>query len=139
MRLTKNESRYMKIIYRKESEGNGKFKTSSLAKEFGIKPASVTEVIQNLSEKGLLNYTPYQGAKLTERGKEAAEKQLRKHRILEFFLVNRLGYDPQEACKEALNLDYYASEKMINSICRSFNHPKTCPCGEEIFPARDKK
>lgn len=139
MKLTRNESRYLKMIYRRQHEKDGKLKTSLIAKELDVCPPSVTEVLQGLADKGLLEYTPYHGAELTERGSKEAENHLRKHRILEVLLVNHLSYTPEDACEEAFNLDYYASDQLINSICRSYGHPETCPCGKEISTDTDCK
>lgn len=136
MNLTKTESRYVKMIYRKQRDKNKELNTSSIAEYLDVRPPSVTEVLQGLAEKKLLRYTPYHEFELTDEGVKRAEEQLRKHRILEVLLVKKLGYTPENACKEAFNLDYYASNQLINSICRNFNHPKTCPCGKEIFPDR---
>lgn len=133
MKITKNEGRYLKMIYRKQREENEKLSTCSIAKNLDVRPPSVTEVLQSLAEKEFLKYDPYKGVKLTEKGVEMAREQLRKHRILEILLVEYLGYSPEEACEEAFRLDYYTSEELINSICRSFDHPEVCPCGKEIF------
>ncbi len=134
MNITKNESRYLKMIYRKQREEDENLSTCLIAKNLNVRPPSVTEVLQRLAEKGFLNYDPYSGVELTETGEERAKEQLRKHRILEVLLVEYLGYSPENACEKAFSLDYHASEDLINSICRSFDHPKTCPCGKEIFP-----
>lgn len=138
MELTKNESRYLKIIYREQREGNKKIRTTSIAEDLNVRPSSVTEVLQCLSEKGFLDYDPYHGVELTELGMEKARKQLRKHRILEVLFVDYLGYSPEMACEEAFDLDYHASEHLINSICRSFDHPEICPCGKRIFPNQSR-
>lgn len=137
MELTENESRYLKIIYRTQREEDEKLSTTSIAKDLKVRPSSVTEVLQGLAEKGLLEYVPYHGVGLTEMGIQKAREQLRKHRILEVLFVNYLGYNPENACEEALALDYHASKQLINSICRSFDHPEVCPCGKRIFSNRD--
>lgn len=136
MNITKNESRYLKLIYRKQHEEGEKLSTGSIAKNLNVRPPSVTEVLQRLADKGLLNYHSYNGIELTKAGAERAKKQLRKHRILEVLLVEYLDYSPNKACEKAFSLDYHAPEDLINSICRSFNHPEICPCGREIFPNR---
>lgn len=131
--ITENESRYLKLIYREQRETNGKIKTTTIAEHFGVRPASVTEVLKNLADKELLIYNPYRGVELTNEGAESAREQLRKHRILEVLFVNYLGYSAEKACEEALDLDYHTSKNLINSICRNFDHPEFCPCGKRIF------
>lgn len=133
MKITKNEGRYLKMIYRKQREENEKLSTCSIAKNLNVRPPSVTEVLQRLAEKEFLKHDPYNGVELTERGIEMAREQLRKHRVLEILLAEYLGYSPEKACEEAIRLDYCTSEDLINSICRSFDHPEACPCGKEIF------
>lgn len=133
LKVTENEARYLKLIYREHCEGSSKIRTTAVAKSFGVQPATVTEVIQNLAEKNLLRHKRYRGVELTKEGTAEARKLLRKHRILETLLVDLLNYDPQTACDEASKLDYHASRDLINAICRIYGHPKTCPCKKIIF------
>jgi len=133
LKITENEARYLKLIYREQREGSGKIKTVSLARTLAVKPATVTEVLQNLSNKNLVRCRRYHGVKLTRAGVMEARKLLRKHRILEVFLADILNCDAQMACREASKLDYRASMDLVNAICRTYGHPKTCPCGKVIF------
>ncbi len=133
LRLTEKESRYLKFIYRKQEEESEKLKTGDIAEYLKVEPATVTETLQNLAEKNLLQYRSYHGVDITEKGSEKAKELLRKHRILEVLFVNYLDLDSEKACEEALKLDYYATNNLINSICRTFDHPETCPCGKKIF------
>jgi DtxR family Mn-dependent transcriptional regulator len=135
--VTVNEGRYLKFLYREQQEGSCRVRTTVIAKSFGVKPATVTEVLQKLSEKGLLRYTRYQGADLTEIGLIEAKKLLRKHRILEVLLVRFLNYDSKTACEEAAGLDYHISEKLANAICQTYGHPEVCPCGKPIFKEKE--
>lgn len=131
--ITKNEADYLKLIYREQHEGFNKVKTTSVARSFNVKPATVTEVLQNLADKNLIKHEPYHGVELTKNGVWEAQKILRKHRILEILLTDLLDYDPPRACDEASKLDYYSSRELINSICRAHGHPKVCPCEKTIF------
>ncbi len=133
LKVTENEARYLKLIYREQHEGPGKIRTTAVAKSLGVQPATVTEVLQNLSEKNLLRHRRYRGVELTKEGVAEARKLLRKHRILETLLVDLLNYDPQRACDEASKLDYHASRDLINAICRTYGHPEICPCEKTIF------
>jgi DtxR family Mn-dependent transcriptional regulator len=112
-------------------------RTTELAEAFGVSPASVTEMIQKMAAEGLLNYAPYQGAKLSVRGRKIVMQILRKHRLLEKLLVDFLGLDAPTACNEASKLELIVTNKVVNSICKAFNHPTVCPCGEPIFSSHD--
>jgi DtxR family Mn-dependent transcriptional regulator len=133
LKVTENEARYLKLVYREQREGPGKIRTTTIAKSLGVRPATVTEVIQNLAEKDLLRHRRYHGVELTKGGIAEARKLLRKHRILEILLTDLLNYDPQRACEEASKLDYHTSRDLINAICRAYGHPEICPCEKTIF------
>jgi Mn-dependent DtxR family transcriptional regulator len=130
---TPNESKYLMLMYRKQHEENKRITTTALASSFKVNPATVTENLQKLAQKKLVEYTRYYGAELTEKGIAEAKKLLRKHRILEFLLVNLFKYTAKKACKEASTIDHYCSEGLINTICRTYGHPKKCPCNKVIF------
>jgi len=132
-KITENEARYLKLIYREQRERSSKIRNTPIARSLGVKPATVTEVLQNLSNKNLVRHRRYHDVKLTKTGTTEARKFLRKHRILEVFLMNILNCDVQMACDEASKLDYHASMDLINAICRAYGHPKICPCGNVIF------
>ncbi len=131
--VTENEAKYLKLIYREQYERLTKLRTTAIARALGVRPATVTEVIQNLSKKKLLRYRRYYGVELTKEGIAEAQKLLRKHRILEVLFTNLLNYGAQEACDEASKLDYHASRSLINAICQAYGHPKTCPCRKIVF------
>lgn len=131
--VTAKEDRYLKYIYQKQVEEGCNVRTTTLARSFNVRPATITEVLQKLAIKGLLKYTRYYGVKLTEEGIARAQSLLRKHRLLEVLFVNFLNYDAQRACSEASRLDHHASRDLINAICRTYGHPKACPCNKTIF------
>lgn len=133
LRVTENEAKYLKLIYREQREGFSKIKTTVVAKSLGVQPATVTEVLQNLAEKNLLRHKRYRGVELTKGGIAEARKLLRNHRILEVLLTDLLNCDPQRACDEASKLDYHTSRNLINAICRTYGHPEICPCEKTIF------
>lgn len=132
-RSTPKESEYLAFMYRKQVEEDRRVTTTFLAKAFEVSPATVTETLQKLSRKKLVDYTPYYGAELTEKGTAEGQKLLRKHRILEVLFVRFLDYDVETACQEASKIDYYCSRELINAICRVYGHPERCPCDKEIF------
>jgi len=132
-RITENEARYLMLIYRRQIEESSEVSTTGMAKLLNVKPATVTEVIRNLSKKNLLKHRPYRGVELTKRGIKEARKLLRKHRILELLFVDFLKYDVRKSCIEASKIDYHASMSLINDICRVYGHPGLCPCEKAIF------
>lgn len=136
-KLTHIEERYVKLIYRRQVEEHERLRTKDIADTFGVRPATVTETLQKLAEKNILKYEPYRGVELTRKGLSKAKELLRKHRILETLLVNHLGYGVREACMEAGRLDHHASRDMINRICRTYGHPKLCPCNKPISADKD--
>lgn len=133
MSITPKEGKYLAFLYRKQVEEGKKVTTTVLAKSFKVNPATITEILQKLAKKKLVEYIRYYGVEVTERGVVEAQKLLRKHRILEVLFVKFLKYDAEKACKEASKIDYYCSEDLINNICRTYEHPDTCPCNKEIF------
>ena len=136
-RITVNEGKYLKLIYRKQCEELSRVKTTLIARSAGVRPATVTEMLQKLAEKGLLRYRRYYGVRLTEEGIAEARKLLRKHRLLEVLFVRFLNYNVQKACDEASKLDYHSSVNLINAICQTYEHPDNCPCNKEIFRDKD--
>ena len=133
LEITVNEGRYLKFLYQKRWEESSRVGTTVIAESFGVRPATVTEMLQKLSKKGLLRYTPYRRADLTGKGIIESKKLLRKHRILEVLFVRLLNYDSEKACEEAAKLDHHVSEKLANAICRAYGHPEVCPCDKPIF------
>ena len=130
--LTSTMRDYLKTIFFLEEEGKGA-KTTILAREVKVKPASVTEMVQKLASMGLVHHDPYRRIKLTEKGKDAATKIVRKHRLLEKLFVDFVGLEAVSACDEASRLELLLSDHAANKICIAYNHPKTCPCGKPIY------
>lgn len=136
-KLTETDGRYLKLIYRRQVEEGRKVGTTEIAEVFDVRPATVTGTLQKLAEKNILGYEPYRGVKLTKQGLLEARLLLRSHRLLETLLVDHLKFEVQEACREASRLDYYTSKDLIDKICRTYGHPKLCPCNKTIFPSKD--
>jgi len=131
--VTENEGKYLAFIYRKQHEGTSRVRTTGLAKSFGVRPATVTEMLQKLAKRGLLKYTRYRKIELTKEGVAVARRLLRKHRLLEVLLVKALYYNVQNACNEASRMDHYVSESLANKVCQTYDHPRICPCSKTIF------
>jgi len=124
---------YLKTIYDiacKDSVA----RTTAVAKCLNLSPASVTEAMQKMAEKGLVIYEPYKGATLTKEGLEIATKIKRKHRLLEVFLTNILHLDKKMAHSEACKMEHDISGETENALCRMLNAPARCPHGSPISP-----
>lgn len=122
---------YLKAVY-SLSEGGDAAGTSELARVLQVQPASVSGMIRRLAEDGLLRHEPYRGVRLTEEGSREALKILRRHRIIESFLVQRLGYDWDDVHGEAERLEHAASERLIDRMAEALGHPATDPHGAPI-------
>jgi len=111
-------------------------KTTELARRLGVSPASVTEAVQRLFRDGMAGYTPYRGVTLSEKGRAAAFRVKRKHRLLEVFLTRVLRMDRSKAHDEACRLEHALSDDAGNALCRSLGGPHSCPDGDAIPPCR---
>ncbi|MGA2161255.1 MAG: metal-dependent transcriptional regulator [Methanoregula sp.] len=109
-------------------------KTTAIAKCLKVTPASVTEALQNLADKNLVNYEPYRGASLTGEGKKIAETIKRRHRLLEVFLADVLHINRAKVHDEACRMEHTISEDTENALCRMLNAPAHCPHGSPIAP-----
>lgn len=135
--VTRKEAEYLAFVYRRQVEDGERVTNAIVARTFGVTGATVTESFHKLAEKNLVEYIPYYGIRLTEKGVVEAERLLRKHRLLETLLVRFMKYAPREACTEASTIDYYCSEALANTICGAYNHPAQCPCDKEIYTDPD--
>ncbi|TAK60774.1 MAG: metal-dependent transcriptional regulator [Bacteroidetes bacterium] len=127
----KSTEDYIKSIYRLEQD-NGTALTTSLARLLGVGAGSVTDMVKKLSDKRLLHYEPYQGAKLTPDGKRLALKMVRRHRLWEMFLVTFLNYKWDEVHDEAERLEHVTSEGLEQRIDKALGYPKVDPHGDPI-------
>jgi DtxR family Mn-dependent transcriptional regulator len=124
---------YLEAIY--DIAGtDGAAKTTAIAKCLKVAPASVTEALQSLAEKNLVNYEPYKGASLTDEGKKIAETIKRRHRLLEVFLADVLHINRTKVHDEACRMEHTISEDTENALCRMLNAPSRCPHGSPISP-----
>jgi len=121
---------YLTTIYRLE-EIYGYAKTTHIAKELNVKPATVTKVINKLVNKGLVTRVKYRGMKLTKKGRVIAEKIIRKHRILEVFLSDFLGFNLYESHRLAHQLEHMP-DKLVERIYEKLGKPSLCPHGNLI-------
>ena len=124
---------YLEAIYDLESR-DGSAKTTAIAKCLKIAPASVTEVLKSLSDKGFVQYEPYRGATLTEEGKKIAGTIKRKHRLLEVFLTDVLKLNREKVHDEACRMEHTISVETEDALCRMLDAPAHCPHGSPISP-----
>jgi len=122
---------YLETIFRLESKV-GFAKTMDLSRELGVVPGSITNTIENLEKKGLVNHEPYKGVKLTEKGRKIASFTLRKHRLAERLLTDLLNIDWSEVHDPACKLEHALSPEIIKPLEKALGHPKTCPHGNPI-------
>lgn len=113
-------------------EKEGVAKTSAIAKCMKVRPASVTEALQTLADKGLIRYEPYKGANLTELGRGMARKVKRRHRLLEVFLSDVLHINRQNVHDEACKMEHTLSDETECALCKMLNAPSRCPHGSLI-------
>ena len=134
---TFTEENYLKAIY-KLGLTIDIINTNALAAELGTKAASVTDMIKRLSNKKLVVYKPYQGVKLTDIGKKLAVDIVRKHRLWEVFLVNKLHFKWDEVHDIAEQLEHIQSKELIDRLDLFLDKPAFDPHGDPIPDANGK-
>lgn len=133
--LSRSEEDHLKAVHALLGSG-GSASTKDLAGKLAIKASSVTVMLKKLAAKGLLRHEPYYGVKLTAKGKAAALKLVRKHRLWETFLVDRLGFGWDEVHELAEQLEHVRSEKLTDRLAEYLGDPAFDPHGDPI-PDRD--
>lgn len=129
--LTRSSEDYLKAIYRLSADGEPAT-TSDLATTLELTPASVSGMMRRLAEQGLVEHLPYYGVKLTARGRRIALRMLRRHRLIETFLVDRLGYTWDTVHEEAERLEHAVSDDLVERIAVALGHPRVDPHGDPI-------
>ncbi len=128
---------YLETIYDLELR-DGSARTTAIAKCLKVAPASVTEVLRSLSEKGLIAYEPYRGATLTGEGRKIAGTIKRRHRLLEVFLTDVLRINGEKVHAEACKMEHTISDETENALCKMLSAPARCPHGSPITPCNKK-
>jgi len=123
---------YVKAIYQTSAGQDGQATTGKLADALGVSPGTVTSMLKTLSESGLAEYTPYEGARLTDAGRTLALRVLRRHRLIEQFLVRTLDLSWDEVHEEAENMEHAVSDLLIDRIDAFLGYPTTDPHGDPI-------
>ncbi len=124
---------YAKQIYQICAAAGGKpATTGQIATQLGVSPGSVTSMLKTLSESNLATYTPYEGVKLTAAGNALALRIVRRHRLIEVFLVKTLGLDWVEVHEEAEHMEHAVSDLLVDRIDAYLGHPEADPHGDPI-------
>jgi DtxR family Mn-dependent transcriptional regulator len=128
---------YVKAIFTICSSQQGEpAATGQLAGSLGVSPGTVTSMLKTLSESNLATYTPYEGVRLTSAGNALALRVLRRHRLIELFLVKTLNLSWDEVHEEAEHMEHAVSDWLIDRIDSALGYPQTDPHGDPI-PRRD--
>ncbi len=130
---TSSAEDYLKTLYRLCENGREeRVPTGEIARHLGLTAGSVTGMLKRMERAGLVQYAPHQGARLTAAGSEAALSVLRRHRLLELFLVKSLGMSWDEVHEEADLLEHSASDRLIDRIDKHLCYPDRDPHGDPI-------
>jgi len=132
------EENYLKIIYHLSSDTDAAVQTNAIAEKMGTKAASVTDMIKKLADKQLIIYQKYQGVRLTDTGRRTAINIVRKHRLWEVFLVEKLNFKWDEVHDIAEELEHINSSELIERLDEFLAFPKNDPHGDPI-PDKDGK
>lgn len=130
--MTRSEENYLKTIYQINLEGGTLASTNAIAAKLKTKASSVTDMIKRLSKKALVRYERYRGAELTAEGEDAAIQIIRKHRLWEVFLVDKLGFNWDEVHAVAEQLEHIKSDKLIEALDHFLDYPTHDPHGDPI-------
>ena len=134
---SQSEEDYLKAVYHLQKENNA-VSTNAIANYLDMKASSVSDMLKKLSEKNYIHYQKYKGTSLTKKGKLIALKIIRKHRLWETFLVDKLGFGWAQVHLIAEQLEHINSEELIDKLDSFLKHPKYDPHGDPI-PKKDGK
>jgi DtxR family transcriptional regulator, Mn-dependent transcriptional regulator len=137
MNFTVSEENYIKSIYHLQQD-TGMVNTNSLAAEMQTRAASVTDMLKKLSAKKILQYEKYKGFKLTDGGKKVALSVVRKHRLWEYFLVDKLGFEWDKVHDIAEELEHISSNELIEKLQKFLGNPSFDPHGDPIPDSNGK-
>lgn len=145
METTYTEENYLKAIWSLSSNTRKGVSTNKLAERLDTKASSVTDMVRRLSDKGLVDYIKYQGVKLSDEGRAVALRVIRKHRLWESFLVDKLRFNWDEVHELAEQLEHIRSQELTDRLDAFLGHPACDPHGDPIpkkdgtFPQLERK
>jgi DtxR family transcriptional regulator, Mn-dependent transcriptional regulator len=129
--FTRTEREALKAIYRFTRDGS-EAHTGTLADRLGLSPGTVTTLVKRLADRGLVDHRPYQGVTFTDDGRRAAVAAIRRHRIVERFLADMLGYAWNEADELAVSFEHDLPDEVTERLYVALHRPDTCPHGFPI-------
>jgi DtxR family Mn-dependent transcriptional regulator len=132
--LSKPDREALKAIYR--LSGDGDAHTGVLAERLGLSPGTITATMKRLADRGLVDHKPYRGVELTDAGRRAAIASIRRHRIVERFLADMLGYAWNEADRLATSFEHDLPQEVEDRLFVALDRPAACPHGFPI-PAKE--
>ncbi len=137
--ITSTVENYLKRIYlEQQTDPAALVPMGKLAAVMQVVPGTATAMVKTLADSGLLEYEPRGGIRLTPGGEQLALHVLRRHRIIELFLVETLGLDWSEVHEEAETLEHAVSDKVLERMDRLLKHPRFDPHGDPIPPAKGR-
>src|SRR3954465_6359311 len=128
--LSKSDREALKAIYRMAKDGGAH--TGILAEKLGLAPGTVTATVKRLADRDLVDHEPYHGVELTVAGRRLAIAAIRRHRIVERFLADMLGYAWNEADRLATNFEHELPQEVEDRLFVALDRPATCPHGFPI-------
>lgn len=129
--LTRSVEDYLKAVYHLTRDGTSA-STSGIAEMLDVAAPSVSGMLKRLAEQGLVDHVPYRGVELTTDGRRAALRMVRRHRIIEAYLVDRLGYSWDSVHEEAERLEHAVSDSLIERMAMALGNPQFDPHGDPI-------
>jgi DtxR family transcriptional regulator, Mn-dependent transcriptional regulator len=129
---THSEENYLKAIWKLIEDSDDPVNTNEIAAAVNTRAASVSDMLKKLAARKLIHYVPYQGVKLSAEGQRVAIGVVRKHRLWEYFLVEKLGFGWDEVHEVAEQLEHIQSERLTEELDRFLGHPKKDPHGDPI-------
>jgi DtxR family Mn-dependent transcriptional regulator len=136
--LSLTEENYLKAIYHLSEGGSKSVLTNELADAMNTKAASATDMIKKLSSKEFISYEKYYGVNVTNKGKTEALQVIRKHRLWETFLVEKLGFSWDEVHEVAEQLEHINSPRLIQKLDEFLGYPTVDPHGDPIPDSKGK-
>jgi DtxR family Mn-dependent transcriptional regulator len=121
---------YLELLFVFEEKGEELVRIRSVSEELGISPPSAVQMLKKLEKRGLVDYVMREGVRLTEKGRSAATKIIRNHRLIEILMQKTLNkkVDEEVVC----GLEHHMSEEFADAICTLLKHPRRCPHGNQI-------
>jgi len=132
MAISFTEENYLKVIHRLSEATSEDISTNAVAELMQTKAASVTDMLRKLADKGWVNYQKYQGVRLSPAGEKIALSIVRKHRLWEVFLVDKMGFNWDEVHEIAEQLEHIESDELVQKLDVYLGFPKTDPHGDPI-------